>query len=169
MAKEGPSVKWKYLRGLIVAVNMQCNLPSSLWLFYNIFNEDDITPYGFVLVNFFGNSKKKKKEKGKFWIQVDSSENKVFHMGSGTREQRESGPLASGWCDLRENFTSAVIFLIKSGHENEGLWPRLWWGWLMLSWAESSLCKLWACQLWDLSSLLGRSIKHLHWLGPCFV
>ena len=43
-------------------------------------------------------------------------------------------------CLLRrmENFTSAVIFLMKSGRENEGLWPRLWWGWLMIPWA---LCK----------------------------
>ena len=79
VAKEGPSVKCKYLRGLIVAVNMQCNLPSSPCLFYNIFNENDIAPYGFVLVNFFGNSKKKKKKKGKFLIPVDSPENKVFH------------------------------------------------------------------------------------------
>ena len=31
-----------------------------------------------------------------------------------------------------ENFTSAVTFLMKLGHENEGLWPRLWSGWLML-------------------------------------
>ena len=48
-------------------------------------------------------------------------------MSSGTSE------FTDGYTPIRlqpsRNFTSAVIFLMKSGHENEGLWPRLWWGW----------------------------------------
>lgn len=37
LAKEGSSVNQKYLMGSVVAINVQCNLPSFPQLFYSIF------------------------------------------------------------------------------------------------------------------------------------
>ena len=144
-------------------MNVRCNLSSSLRLFCNIFSKDDIAPYGFVWVDFFGNSKKVPISESKL-IQPENK-----NCSYALRNQRTEGQWAVGlwvvWPQWEFQFCHGlpdeVVRMSVCG-------PRPWRGWWALSWAEWSLCKLWTCQLWDLSALLGLFIKRLPLLGRCF-